>query len=71
MSVERILTVEEVAKTLCVSKSLVYDLITRGELRSVKITPGKGPVRVTPSDLRAFLEERSGGHSSRKDVDYV
>ncbi|MDP6495421.1 MAG: helix-turn-helix domain-containing protein [Dehalococcoidia bacterium] len=52
------LTVPEVANSLGVSKSWVYDSIARRRLPAVKLSPGRGAVRVRPQDLRKFLEER-------------
>jgi len=49
-----LLTPEEVAETLAISRTRVYDLIRRGELWSVKI----GKVRRVPVvALRAYVEQ--------------
>lgn len=50
---ESLLKATQVAEILNISKSFVYKLIQLGDLESVKI----GSVRrVTPSDLRKFIE---------------
>jgi excisionase family DNA binding protein len=52
-----VLTAEEVAKILGVSRSTVYELLRCGEIRSLPI----GTIRrVTPSALAEFLEGRNG-----------
>jgi excisionase family DNA binding protein len=52
------LRVCEVAKSLGVSKSSVYELCARGELRHVRVM---NCIRVSQSDLVDFLKSRRSG----------
>ena len=54
-SVDRMLTVKEVAEELRVSERLVTKWITKGELPAIDL--GKG-YRIYRSDLDAFIEKR-------------
>jgi excisionase family DNA binding protein len=54
---ERLLTIDEVAKTLLCSRGRVESLIARGELRSVQIGQS---VRVAESDLVRFVQRGEG-----------
>jgi excisionase family DNA binding protein len=49
---ERLLTPDDVAKRLSVSRSMIYTLVRRGDLRALRI--GRLP-RVTETDLAAYL----------------
>jgi excisionase family DNA binding protein len=49
----RLLRVSEVADTLSVSRSTVYDLMKRGQLRYVQIL---GTRRIEPSALNDFIQ---------------
>ena len=50
-----LLTIEQVARLLNVSKSLVYRLKDEGKLRSYRI--GKGAIRFRTEDVLSYLEE--------------
>ncbi len=50
---DRLLTAEEVAQILQVSKSFAYQLMKRNEIAVVRL--GRS-VRVRPEDLRRFIE---------------
>lgn len=50
-------TVPEVGRILKVSRSLAYELVKRGAIRSVRIGPRT--VRVRREDLDEFLRERT------------
>ena len=51
---KRLLKANEVASYLNISRSKVYSLMQRGELRTVRFG---GSVRVRPEDLRDFIEQ--------------
>jgi len=53
--VTKLLTVAEAAAELRLSRSAAYDLIARGELRSITIGKSR---RITPEDLDQFIERR-------------
>jgi putative molybdopterin biosynthesis protein len=50
--VDVLLTPDEVARRLAVSRSLIYQLVKKGKLRAVHI--GRLP-RIRPADLDAFV----------------
>jgi excisionase family DNA binding protein len=52
---QMLLTASQIAERLQVSLSFVYELIQRGELKSVHM--GRA-VRVRPEDLHQFIEQR-------------
>ena len=58
------LTVDEVAKELKISKSIVYRIIRKGELKAVDLTDGtekiaqRGHYRIKRSSLNQYLEEK-------------
>jgi excisionase family DNA binding protein len=52
----RLLTVREVATTLRVSPSLVYQLIEAGKIACHRIGTGRGAIRVSSADLDAYLQ---------------
>ena len=54
MSMERILTISDVAEHLKVSNRTVYSLISKGDLLAVKI----GGTRVRESDLQKYISSR-------------
>jgi excisionase family DNA binding protein len=55
-------TLEDVAERLKVSRRTVSRWIESGELVAVKFASGKGGVRITESDLKAFIDRhRTGG----------
>jgi predicted DNA-binding transcriptional regulator AlpA len=60
-----LLTVDEVAKELKVSKSIVYRLIRKGEIKAVDIVdsdgevPKKGHYRIKRQNLNRYLESKT------------
>jgi excisionase family DNA binding protein len=50
---ERLLTAVEVARVLNISRAFAYQLMKRGQIRTVFIL---GARRVRPEDLRLFIE---------------
>ena len=58
--VRKALSVEMVAEMLGISRSMVFKLIRRGELRSVKAGTR---TLLTPSDVDEFIEKNSRVHS--------
>lgn len=62
---EPLLTVQDVMRWLHMSRSTVYQLIRRGELRAVHIGSA---VRFQPRDVQAYLDRRAarerGGRGS-------
>ena len=53
-----LLTISEAVLATGMSRSKIYDLISRGKLPVVKIGNGRsGGVRIRPGDLVAFAEE--------------
>ena len=49
---ESLLTVEQMAKALCISRSLAYRLVQKGDIPSVHINTA---VRIHPTDLDRFI----------------
>jgi excisionase family DNA binding protein len=52
-AMERLLTIEEAAKVLALSRSFTYQLVHEGAFPIVRI--GKA-IRVRPEDLRSFVD---------------
>ena len=52
-----LLTVEQVAERLNVSRGCVYSLIQSGKLSCVRIGVGRGVIRVDADDLMAFVDQ--------------
>jgi len=52
---EALLPVSEVAELWRCSKNHIYDLISRGELRSVNLTHGRAKTRIPESALADFI----------------
>jgi excisionase family DNA binding protein len=50
---ERLLKAAEVAKILNISRALAYQMMRRGEIRTVSI---RTSVRVRPEDLESFIQ---------------
>jgi excisionase family DNA binding protein len=50
--------VPEAARKLTISESKMWELLARGEIKSVKID---GSRRITPAALDAYLERLAGG----------
>ncbi|MBB6174982.1 excisionase family DNA binding protein [Nocardiopsis mwathae] len=61
-----LLTVDDTARELNVSRRTVYELITRGELASVQIRRCR---RVAMSAILDYLDRRSAGPVPRRDGD--
>lgn len=49
-------TVNEIAIQLAVSKAVVYRLIDSGKLKCHRIGLGRGAIRVSEAQLKAFLD---------------
>lgn len=57
-----LLTVKDVSERLGISRGSVYELVKQGRLGAHRVGSGRGTIRVSESDLRAYLEEcRVGG----------
>ena len=52
----QLLTVREVSTRLRVSPSLVYQLVETGKLACHRIGTGRGAIRISFSDLEAYLQ---------------
>ena len=63
---DELLTVNEIAKRLKVNQQTVYNWIDRGSLHAVRV--GSRRVRVTPSDLDAFLNPGARPESPAPDL---
>ena len=61
----KLLTVADVADVLAISKSLVYELVDRGELPYVPCGKSKA-YRFDPQDIEAFICRRKIRNESRK-----
>lgn len=62
-----VFTIPAAAAQLGCSRSHVYDLIARGELRTVNISArGRSKTRVRADDIAEFIERRT--ESARADV---
>lgn len=61
----KLLTVAMVAEMLAVSKSLVYDLVARGELTYVTVGTSKG-YRFDIADVESFVRDRKKTNAGRK-----
>jgi excisionase family DNA binding protein len=57
MNAERLLNIAEVVELTRISRSGIYGLIARGELRSVKF---RGRRRVRAADLNAWIRQLAG-----------
>lgn len=57
MNMTKLLTVSQVADILAISKSLVYELVDRGDLPFVKVGTSKG-YRFDPEDIKTFIRKR-------------
>ncbi len=64
MSDEQLLTVEQVAKQMQVHVETVRVWIRRGELIAINIG---NEYRISPDDLRDFLQRRKTGKKKRKE----
>ena len=54
---KKLLTVADLAEYLSISKSLVYELMDRGEIPFVRVGKSKG-YRFDPDDVQAFVQKR-------------
>jgi excisionase family DNA binding protein len=55
-----LLRIEEAARLLSLSKSMIYQMINRGELRA---TPRGGPRRVLRSSIDEWVDRMTGGET--------
>ena len=53
---QTLLTVQEVAQRLRCSRALVYLLCEKGKLSHHRLGLGRGTIRISESDLEAFLQ---------------
>lgn len=51
-----LLTIEEAARVMSLSRRAVYRMLARGELRS--IVAGKGARRIPASEIKRYVSER-------------
>ncbi len=58
------LTVAEAAERLRVSRSTVYALAASGKLKCCRIGMGRGVLRFTEDQIRAFLAGAEQGHQA-------
>jgi excisionase family DNA binding protein len=58
---DRLLTAEDVAQRLKVSKQHVYNLAACGELPSIKLGGFRSAVRFDPKDVDRFIREHRRG----------
>ena len=54
-SISKLHSVQEVAKLLGISSSLVYALVQKNRLPTYRIGTGRGAIRIADDDLREFL----------------
>ena len=68
LEVERVLlTVNQSCEALGVSRSTLYELIGRGELRIVKLGRGRrSGVRIRPKDLHEFADRHAAQTSQSR-----
>lgn len=55
-----VLTLDQVAEALQVSRTTVDRIVASGELRTTRVGSGRGHPRVRPRDLDAYLAGRAG-----------
>jgi hypothetical protein len=63
VTVETLLTPEEVSRILATDPLVVRDLIKRGQLGALELAPGD--YRVTPGDLQRFIAVRKRDFAGR------
>ncbi len=56
-----LLTIKQVQKALGLSRSMVYLLIQRGEIRAIHIGTA---IRVRPSEIRRFIQEHEAAEQA-------
>jgi excisionase family DNA binding protein len=72
VTVEGRMNVGEAAKRLEVSTSMVYALCSSGRLPHVRVGLGRGTIRISEDDLKAFLEScRSAGPAPRAALKHI
>ncbi|TWT96515.1 helix-turn-helix transcriptional regulator [Neorhodopirellula pilleata] len=54
---DSLLTVADVAKWLCVSSSLIYQLVEAGKIPVLRIGNGRGAIRFRSEDIQSYLDE--------------
>lgn len=59
-----LMTVEQAAERLSVSKSIVYGLIEAGKLACHRIGLKRGTIRISASDLDAYLQSTRSSQSA-------
>ena len=66
---ETLLKAAQLAAILKVQPTTIYALVERGVLPHIRIAQGKrrGLIRFRPSDIEAFLQERTAGVSKEKE----
>ncbi len=50
-----LLTVSEVAERLRVSVASIYEMVRSGKLRSMRLGPNRGAIRIRPEELDRYL----------------
>ena len=60
MNLPELLTIDEAAARLSVSRRSLYRLIEAGELPTVPSLTPAGPHRIRPEDIAAFIARRTG-----------
>jgi excisionase family DNA binding protein len=53
---DNLLTVQEVANRLNVSRPTVYRLVKKGKIQHIKV---EGSIRIKPGDLESFIERQT------------
>ena len=67
LNLPKLLTTEEVATHLSVSRSLVYELVVKGKLPHHRVGVGRGTIRISEDDVAEFL--RSCRRETRDETD--
>ena len=62
------MTVKEVSQAINVSPSIVYQLIESGKLKCYRIGIGRGTIRISQSQLEAYLQKCEKKGSQAKPV---
>lgn len=55
--IQTFLTVKQVAASLCLTPGAVYKLCDTGQLVCHRFGAGRGAVRISPGDLKAYIEK--------------
>ena len=56
--IPRLLSTSDVAKLLKVSRSLIYELVQKGNIPSYRVGNGRGAVRISEEDVAEFLRSK-------------